>query len=135
MENVLRISDGASIALHAMIIISQKKGDLASVRDIAKELNVSANHLSKILQRLVKTGLVKSVKGYGGGFKLAKKAEQTTFLEIYEAIDGRFKPTNCLLNRKVCCKKCIMGGFLKHINKEVEDYFKNTKLSDFNNNY
>ena len=113
MASILKISEGASIALHAMIIIFQKKGELVSVKNIAKSIDVSGNHLSKILQRLVKVELIESVKGYGGGFKLLKNPKEITFLEIYEAIDGRLKSCDCLLNKETCCKQCIMGDFLK----------------------
>ncbi len=132
MSNILKISDASSIALHAMIFIAQKNNELVSVKDISGELDVSANHLSKVLQRLVKADLVISIKGYGGGFKLAKSPADINFLEIYEAIDGRFKPSPCLLSRIESCEtKCIMGDLLQSINTQVEDYFHKTKLTDF----
>jgi len=131
MSNILRISEAASIALHAMIILTQKQDELVSVKDIASQLEISGNHLSKVLQRLVKAGLVVSIKGSKGGFKLAKNPETINFLEIYEAIDGKFKPSTCLLNKASCMHQCIMGGLTNSINKQVEDFFNNTKLTDF----
>ncbi len=133
MSNILKISEASSIALHAMIFIAGNENKLVSVKDISGKLDVSANHLSKVLQRLVKAELVVSIKGYGGGFKLAKPADSINFLEIYEAIDGKFKPSPCLLNRPNSCENscCIMGDLLKSINTQVEDYFNKTKLTDF----
>lgn len=131
MGNILKISEAASLALHAMTIMSQKKDKLVSVKEISEMLNVSANHLSKVMQRLVKAELVISIKGYGGGFKLAKKPEDVSFLDIYEAIDGRFNPTNCLINRGNACVNCIMGSFVESINNQVEEYFSKTTLKDF----
>jgi len=72
MSNILRISEAASIALHAMIILASKQEELVSVKDIASQLEISGNHLSKVLQRLVKAELVISIKGSKGGFKLVK---------------------------------------------------------------
>jgi len=131
MSNLLKISEAASIGLHAMIILANHPNELVSVKDIAMQLDISGNHLSKVLQRLVKSELVVSIKGSKGGFKLAKKPEDVTFLEIYEAIDGKFKPSSCLLNKVGCVHKCIMGELVGSINKQVEDFFKNTKLTDF----
>ncbi len=132
MSNILKISDASSIALHAMIFIARSNDKLVSVKDISGELDVSANHLSKVLQRLVKAELVISIKGYGGGFKLAKPADSINFLEIYEAIDGKFKPSHCLLNKSENCQTgCIMGDLLGSINTQVENYFNKTKLTDF----
>lgn len=133
MNSILKISEAASIALHAMLILSSRKDELVSVKDIAETLEVSGNHLSKVMQRLVKAELVLSIKGSKGGFKLAKKPENVTFLEIYEAIDGKFKPSTCLLNKPSCPHKCIMGDLTKSINTQVKDFFKKTRLTDFNN--
>ncbi len=131
MSNILRISEAASIALHSMIILAQKRNELVSVKDIAGQLEISGNHLSKVLQRLVKADLVISIKGNKGGFKLAKKPEDISFLEIYEAIDGRFKPSTAFLNKASCMHTCIMGGLTNSINKQVEEFFQKTLLADF----
>lgn len=131
MSNILKISEAASIALHAMIILARKQNELISVKDIAGQLEISGNHLSKVMQRLVKAELVTSVKGGKGGFKLAKKPEDINFLEIYEAIDGKFKPSTCLLNKPSCMHECIMGSLTNSVNKQVEEFFKNTRLTDF----
>jgi Rrf2 family protein len=131
MSNILKISEAASIALHAIIILASKQSELVSVKDIATQLGVSGNHLSKVLQRLVKAGLVVSIKGSKGGFKLAKNPETINFLEVYEAIDGKFKPSTCLLNKPSCPYDCIMGDLMSSINKQVEDFFKNTNLMEF----
>ncbi len=132
MTNILKISEAASLALHAMIILAKRRDELISVKFIADEFDVSANHLSKVMQRLVKSDLVHSIKGNRGGFKLAHNPEHITFLEIYEAIDGKFRPSGCLLSRKPCeSTKCIMGDLIKSVNTQVEEYFKNKKLSEF----
>lgn len=131
MGNVLKISDAASLGLHAMAIMAKKPNDLVSVKEISESIDVSANHLSKVMQRLVKADLVISIKGFRGGFQLAKRPEEITFLDIYEAIDGRFKPSGCLLNKANCQHQCIMGDFLQSINTQVEDFFSTKRLIDF----
>ncbi len=131
MASVLKISDAATLALHALAIMAKKEDELTSVKEIADDLDVSYNHLSKVLQRLVKAGLVKSIKGCGGGFKLAKKAQDIAFLEVYEAIDGKFTPSNCLLNKEKCLHTCIMGGFISSMNKQVEDFLRQRNITEF----
>ena len=132
MQSVLKISDAASIALHAMTYIAFHSEEPASTKDIATSFGVSVNHLSKVLQRLVKAGLLTSIKGPLGGFELTKKCEDITFLEIYEAIDGKINSGCCLFGKQVCnCDECIMGDFLNKTNKSVKEFFSNKKLSDF----
>lgn len=131
MNNLLKISEAASIGLHAVIILANSRNILVSVKDISATLDISGNHLSKVLQRLVKAELVISIKGGKGGFKLAKSPEDINFMEIYEAIDGKFKPSPCLLNKISCQGNCIMGGLTNSINKQVEEFFIKTRLVDF----
>lgn len=131
-ESILKISDAASLGLHAMIILAQNKDKLISVKEIAESLNVSANHLSKVMQRLNKAGYIDSVKGYNGGFKLIINPKYLTFLEIYELFDGKLKDTACLLAHNNECKgECILGDLIVSINKQVKEKFQKTKLSDF----
>lgn len=134
MSSVLKISDAASIGLHAMILLTNKPDELLSVKDIADRLGVSLHHLSKVMQRLVKAGLVVSIKGNKGGFRLALKPESISFLDVYEAIDGKFRPSSCLLNRQNCEHKCLLGGLISSLNTQVEEYFKNTKLIAYKEN-
>jgi len=129
--SILKISEAASIALHAMIELAKNKDKLTSVKDLAAKLDVSANHLSKVLQRLNKSGFIDSIKGFNGGFKLAVKPEKITFLEIYELFDGKLKDTNCILARKECAEKCIFGGLVASITEQVKEKFHKTRLSDF----
>ncbi len=134
MQSVLKISDAASIALHAMTYIVFHSNEPVCTKDIAANFGVSINHLSKVLQRLVKAGLLTSIKGPLGGFELTKKCEDITFLEIYEAIDGKLNTGCCLFGKDLCsCETCIMGDFLNKTNKSVREFFGNKRLSDFCN--
>lgn len=128
-HNILKISEAASMALHAMIILA-RSDKLVSVKEIATKLNVSANHLSKVMQRLNKAGYIESIKGFNGGFKIAVNPKDITFLEIYETFDGKLKESSCLLTNN-CENNCIFGDLVYSINKQVREKFEKTKLSDF----
>ncbi len=131
MSSVLKISDAASMGLHAMVLLAVEPERLMSNRDIANTLKVSPAHLSKVLQRLSKAGMVRSTRGPGGGFRLVKDREKLPLLKVYEAIEGRLRPRNCLLHTPVCGgKRCIFGGMLTKLNKEVRDYLAKNKLKD-----
>ncbi len=131
MSSVLKISEAASLALHSMILLAQNRDEPVSVKYMSKRLDVSANHLSKVMQRLVKSGLVNSIKGNRGGFKLGISPGKVSLLDIYESIDGKFSPSSCLLDKNKCEHECILGGLVKSVNKQVEEHFKNTKLTSF----
>lgn len=131
MTSILKISEAASLAFHAMIILAQNNDKLISVKQIASNLEVSANHLSKVLQRLAKAGFIESIKGYNGGFKLSASAKSITLLQIYELFDGKLKDSSCLLSNKKCQGDCFLGDLVVSINKQVKERFEKTKLADF----
>lgn len=133
MQSILKISEAAAIALHSMIHISNKGEEPSSVKEIAKKFGVSENHLSKVLQRLVKAGYLISSRGPKGGFILPNEHKNASFFEIYEIIEGKFADTSCLLFPQKPCQgdECIMKNLITKINKEFKEYFTNTKISDF----
>ncbi len=130
-STILKISDAASIALHAMIVLATNQDKLVSVKDISTQLDVSANHLSKVMQRLTKSGFIESIKGYNGGFRLSVSPEKISFLEIYEAFDGKLKGSTCLLGKDKCAHTCLFGDLVSSVNKQVKEKFESTKISDF----
>ena len=132
MSTVLKISDAASLALHTAALLAARLDEVQSTRSMAEELDVSEAHLSKVLQRLTKVGLVTSVRGAHGGFQLAGDPEEVTLLEVYEAIDGPLRPSACLLGSHRACdgKGCILGDLLGSMNDQVESHFASRRLSD-----
>jgi len=129
---MFKISEATAIALHSMIYISNQDGEFVSLKPISEQFEISEHHLSKVLQRLVKTGFLKSIKGPKGGFKILSDKTEATFLEIYEAIEGKVEPSSCLFPARVSnCSDCIMGDFLKRASKDFYNYLKGKKISDF----
>lgn len=130
MAKIWKISDAASIGLHAMVLLATTRDRLVRTRDIASLFQFSEAHLSKVLQRLAKAGLVKATRGPAGGFSLKTDPEKITLFSVYEAIEGPFLSSNCLLEHKVCGgNSCILGGLIEEVNEGIKDYLEKTTLS------
>jgi Rrf2 family protein len=131
VSTILNLSEAVSIALHTMVLLAARDGQVTSNRDIAETLGVSEAHLSKVLQRLHRLGLVRSIRGPRGGFALGRKSDTISLLEVYEAIEGPLKPATCLFRETICGgKHCILGDCLKHASRDVKAHFSNTRLAD-----
>ena len=134
MSNIIKFSDASNLALHSMAyLVSYGNGRTASVKEIAEKFDASEAHLSKVIQRLSHSGLVKTQRGPGGGVTLAKKPEKITLLEIYESIEGPLSTDACLLGKSSCrlgC--CILGETLEIMGRQFRAKLAGTKLSDFN---
>ena len=102
-----------------------------TVHDMAGQLKASEAHLSKVMQRLARARIVKSHRGPRGGFALDTGKDDTTLLDVYEAIEGPFSTDYCLFESKVCLgDRCALGGMLERVNKEIKNYLESTRLSD-----
>ena len=133
MSSVLKISEAAILALHGMAYLAVNPDKLSSTKEIATKLRISEAHLSKVLQRLAKTGLVRSIRGPKGGFVLAKASDEISLLEIYESIDGQLVSSKCLFGDPFYdANECILGGLLGAIDDQVREYLAETKLNTLN---
>lgn len=131
MNNFIRISEAASLALHTMMLLASEPDRTISVKESASFMDVSEAHLAKVLQRLSQAGFVDSVRGPSGGFFLAKPPEEITLLDIFELMEGKIEPRDCLLNRPICRNgECIFGDRLIKIREEIVEHLTNTSLSE-----
>ena len=127
---MLKISDAAALALHAMVYMATNPDTIVTTKEVAKALDASDNHLAKVFQRLARQNLVTSARGPSGGYRLTKPPDQISLLEVYEAIEGPLKPSECVLNHPVCDGSiCIFGTLLKSSSNMVRTYFATTSLS------
>ncbi len=85
----MRLNSAMSYAIHALVHMAHQPGDqpLASYR-IARARGLPEKVLLKLLKPLVSRGILKSIKGPDGGYRLAKRPRDITMLEIIEAVDG-----------------------------------------------
>lgn len=132
---ILNISEAANLAIHAMayLVNHQPEQPVASGK-VAGYLEVSGAHLNKVLQRLKKAGLVRSVRGPAGGFSLAQEPAEVTMLQIYEAIDGPLPRHSCLLGQSSCLfGNCVFGKLLTSVGAQVDEQLSGTTLADLRN--
>jgi len=129
MGSILKISEATSLALHTVVYLAGHPDTLVSTREIAKALHASEAHLSKVLQRLARVGVVKSIRGPKGGFALAKNPDDITLLQIYEEIEGPIDNEVCLASSPVCSGRgCILGTLLQSCQDQVKKHLSKTTV-------
>ena len=130
MSSLIRVSDAATLGLHAMAFLARGEGGRATTRGIAAGTRVSEAHLAKVMGRLERAGLVRGTRGPGGGFVLARPASRITLRDVYEAVEGPLRTTRCLFGRSTRCGACILGDLLKDVDGLVAGRLGKTRLSD-----
>jgi Rrf2 family protein len=107
-------------------------GSIESVKQIATEAALPEPLLRKILQRLVKGGIVVSVKGRNGGVHLARGPHQITLHDIIEAVQGQVVVSRCTLPG-ACCDNmpgCRLHECIGQIQTKIESVLKETTVAD-----
>ncbi|MBM4388753.1 MAG: Rrf2 family transcriptional regulator [Deltaproteobacteria bacterium] len=120
------INRDTDYAAKALIFIAGNNGRVATVSGMAKELNIPNPFLRKILQILNRNGLLKSFKGKGGGFTLAKPPEDIFLIDLIRIFHGDVSLNDCVFNRDICpdIKTCVLkkkiAGIERHVINELK---------------
>ena len=127
------ISTKGRYALRFLVNLSRLgKDGQASLKDIAKEEEISIKYLERIAHDLSKKGIIQGSQGKGGGYKLKKDADTLSIYEILSAVDEELSPVACLkCGPSVCNRKdsCPTLGIWKEYGKVTKDYFSSIMLS------
>ncbi|MDP6388854.1 MAG: Rrf2 family transcriptional regulator [Alphaproteobacteria bacterium] len=83
----MKLQTGTRIALYAVLELAADPETQLSAGEIGARYGVSAHHLAKVLHTLGRAGLVRSVRGAGGGYTFSGNAKRTTLLEIIELFE------------------------------------------------
>jgi len=97
------ISKTALSTLKAAVVLARDpEQGFHGAGEIAQAIDAPANYLGKMLQSLVRQGILISQKGLGGGFKLARDPKEITLYEVVEVIDNLSRLSGCCLGRSKC---------------------------------
>src|ERR671919_331503 len=119
---MLRLSKKADYALMAMKHLAQKNGGPStSAREIAEQYDIPIELMAKVLQRLVRTGLLVSTQGTRGGYALSRASSSISVADVIQAIDGPLTVTACSTENGECeqYSKCSIRDPLWQIRERI----------------
>lgn len=131
MEIIRRNTD---YAMRIVTILARCAADERKVssRVLAQEASVPYTLACKLLQKLQKEGIVKSVMGPKGGFMLARLPVEVTFLDVVRVIQGPIRMNRCLLGEDVCPLKkgCPLHGKMAGMQAEIQEHLRTATFED-----
>jgi len=83
----MRLQISTQLAIFAVLELSAREGQQLSVADIGAKYGVSSHHLAKVMHVMGRAGLVRSVRGAGGGYQFAGNARRTTLLDVVQLFE------------------------------------------------
>jgi Rrf2 family protein len=131
MSKIFALSEAASIAIHSMVLIARAENGINAVK-VAEITGFSKNHIAKVLQRLVKNDMLKSVRGPSGGFSMKKDPGEVNLLDIYQSIEGPLDVMDCPLSYDLCgFDRCLMGNVVNKLTGEFKKFLQEQTLQSY----
>ncbi|QKE75194.1 Rrf2 family transcriptional regulator [Arthrobacter citreus] len=139
----MQYSVGVEYALHCLVyLIDTPEDSPIGIKELSFFQGVSDTYLSKIFSKLSKAGIVSSVPGVKGGFKLAKSPEEISFWDVIEAVEGskpifqckNIKDNGYLYREKGCTPSatCTINLVMLSAEKKMHEYLRSKTLSWLN---
>jgi len=122
-------------ALQALQLMAEFHGDgTVSADQIAYQLDIPKEFISKILQSLAKSDIIISQRGNAGGFKLGRDPENISLIDIVENIDGTGAFENCVIGHLNCnsAEPCSMHEVWAPMRNELNRFMASTCLQNIN---
>lgn len=121
-------------ALQAVLYIqiNSENNNFVPLANIAESQNIPLHFLSKILQKLVKKKILRSIKGPSGGFIVTEDPKNIFLIDIIKEIDGLEIFDRCVIGLKKCQDKnpCPIHHDYKPIKKRIKNLLQNKSLYD-----
>ena len=113
----MRLTAFTDYGLRALMRLAGEPERLFTTEEIANELAVSRNHLTKVVRELADAGIVATHRGAGGGFRLARPAGTISIGEVVRRLEARHAIVECFRSDGGACvltPRCRLKAHLKH---------------------
>jgi len=120
----MKLQKASRYALYAVLHLASTPDRQYSTADIAEEYEISIHHLAKVMRTLVRSGLIESVRGVGGGYRFAGNVRRTTLWDViheFESLESEIDTPDKLSARA----EIVIGG-LDSVNSEIDGLIHST---------
>jgi len=130
----MKISTKGRYALRMLIDLAEHMGDgFIPLKDISARQGISKNYMEQIMPLLSKSGMLKTSRGFQGGYKLASAPSNYTVGSILKLTEGSISPVSCLeenadecLQAPTCCTLEVWRG----LGEVITNYLESITLQD-----
>jgi len=130
MSSPIVIPESISLAVHALAKLAFCNEGTVSLNDLLIKPG-SADHLSKVMQRLSKAGIVGSKRGRGGGFFMRVDPRDIRLMDVWVIMEGSFGSGSCPYRCSGCAlSSCLFGSMVEEALQPVREYLENTTVAD-----
>ena len=118
----MRLTTFSDYAFRVLIYLGSAPQSLATIADIAKAYGVSENHLMKVVHQLAQLGYIETVRGKGGGMRLARPPAQINVGEVLRATEDGFALVECMGEGESDCRIVSACALKSALGEAVEAF-------------
>ena len=125
------------LRLMADLAVHYERG-LLPLKEIAARQEISEKYLEQIMMQLNRSGLVRSVRGAQGGYRLAQPPEEITVGAVLRVLEGSLSPVDCIACEAPCCERmdqCVTVGVWRKLDEAVRGVVDTITLQDLRDEY
>lgn len=129
----MQLSKFTDYAFRALIYLARNREENLIIEDLAKELNISKDHLKKVVNKLAKTEYIISIKGRNGGLKLGIEPKEINLGEVIKLTEENLNLVQCMNSPELCplmSSGCKLKGILSDSLVKFIDEMKKYTLED-----
>ncbi len=129
----MRMSTKAQYAVRAMVNLNlHSEGEPVSLRDISLRESISLTYLEQLFVKLRRGQIVKSVRGPGGGYLLARPAKDIQVDEIIDSVEESLVPVSCMdaKNGCACDDQCVTHNVWHGLGERIRQFLSSITLAD-----
>jgi Rrf2 family protein len=129
---MLKLTKKADYGLIALRHLASMPGATASAKEMAEAYHLPVPLLAKVLQQLTRAGILRSVAGTNGGYKLARDAKRISALEVVRAIDGPVILTHCFTEHGTSeqSETCTVREPLRRVHEAILELLNKFTITD-----
>jgi len=133
----MKLSTRSLYGLKAVVDIAAcGEGKCISIKTIADRWKISENYLEQLIIKLKKAGILSSVRGAGGGYRMNVCPADVTVGYVLNILEGSLLPSQCLANEQsICDEACVTRGVWEKIHESVTDVVESITIMDLVNKY
>lgn len=128
------VSTKGRYALRVMLELAQQEAEsYVSLKVIADRQEISVKYLEMVVAMLHKAGLVISMRGKDGGYRLSRKPEEYTVGEILKLTEGTMAPVSCVEGGRPACaraERCMTLPMWQKLDQMIDSYLESITLKD-----
>ena len=131
----MKLSTKGRYAVMALVdLASQTDGRPVALAEIAERQEISLSYLEQLFAKLRRGGLVRSVRGPGGGYLLARSAEETRISDAILAVDEPIRATRCKTGSAMGCRanksRCLTHDLWEELGNQIHIFLSSVSLAD-----